>query len=151
MHPLRKLREAGPPTVEQVTALLAENVVLNSPVLVRALEGRDAVARAIANSSRSRDGVGEYVLEKKLDDRTTLLRWQGTIEGHKLESLELLVDDDAGKLVERTIAYRPFPAVRLFRDRMRASQLNAVPDDMWEYPAEAKPILASARLHGGNP
>jgi hypothetical protein len=38
-------------------------------------------------------------------------------------------------LVERTIAYSPFPAVRLFRDRMRASPMNAVPDDMWKYPA----------------
>src|SRR5262249_11746693 len=105
MHPLRKLREAGPPTVEQVATLLAKNVVFNSPVLVRPVKGRDAVAHAIANSSRSRDGIGEYVLEKKLDERTTLLRWQGTIDGHKLESLELLVDDSDGKLVERTIAY----------------------------------------------
>jgi hypothetical protein len=137
MHPLRKLRETGPPSVDQVAALLAEKVVFNSPVLVRPLEGRDAVAHAIANSSRSRDGVGEYVLECKIDDRTTLLRWQGAIDGHKLESLELLIDDEDGKLVERTIAYRPFPAVRLFRDRMQASPLNAVPDDMWEYPAEA--------------
>src|SRR5215469_7576947 len=137
MHALRKLREAGPPTIEQVAALLAENVVFNSPVLVRPLEGRAAVAQAIANSSRSRDEVGDYLLEAKIDDRTTLLRWQGTIDGHKLESLELLVDDDDGKLVERTIAYRPFPAVRLFRDRMRTSPMNAVPDDMWEYPANA--------------
>jgi len=135
MHPLRKLREAGPPTIEQVAALLAENVVFNSPVLVRSLEGRVAVAQAIANSSRSRDGIGEYVLEKKIDARTTVLRWQGTIDGHKLESIELLVDDSDGKLIERTIAYRPFPAVRLFRDRMRATAMNAIPDDMWEYPA----------------
>lgn len=144
MHPLRKLREAGPPNVEQVAVILAEHVVFNSPVLIRPLEGRDAVAHAIANSSRSRDGIGAYVLEKKLDDRTTLLRWQGTIDGHKLESLELLVDDNDGKLVERTIAYRPFPAVRLFRDRMRASPINAVPDDMWEYPAGTYPMSLSA-------
>jgi hypothetical protein len=135
MHPLRKLREAGPPTVEQVAAVLAENVVFNRPVLVRPPEGRDAVAHAIANSSRCRDGVGEYVLKKKIDDRTTLLRWQG-IDGHKVESLELLVDDDDGRLVERTIAYRPLPAVRLFRERVRARPINAVPDDMWEYPAK---------------
>jgi hypothetical protein len=49
------------------------------------------------------------VLERKLDERTTFLRWKGTIEGHRLESLELLVDGPDGLLVERTIAYRPFP------------------------------------------
>jgi hypothetical protein len=47
MHPMRKLREAGPPTFEQFAALLAENVVFNSPILVRPLEGRDAVARTM--------------------------------------------------------------------------------------------------------
>jgi hypothetical protein len=26
------------------------------------------------------DGVGRYVLERKLDDNTTFLRWKGTIE-----------------------------------------------------------------------
>jgi len=119
MHPLRKLREAGPPTVEQGAALL-EDVVFNSPLLVRPLEGRDVVARAIAQSAHSRDGVRDYVLEQKLDERTTFLRWKGTIDGRKLESLELLVDGPDGLLVERTIAYRPFPSVNIFRDQMRA-------------------------------
>ncbi|MBB3772645.1 hypothetical protein FHS55_003266 [Angulomicrobium tetraedrale] len=134
MHPLRSLREAGSPTPEQVAKLLAENVVFNSPVLIRAIEGRDAVSFAIANSSRSRDSVGKYVLESKLDARTTFLRWEGTIDGHKLESLEILVDDENGQLVERTIAYRPFPAVQIFRDRMRANAGGKIPDDMWDYP-----------------
>jgi hypothetical protein len=39
MHPLRKLREGGTATPAQVSALLAENVVFNSPILVRAIEG----------------------------------------------------------------------------------------------------------------
>jgi hypothetical protein len=55
MHPLGKLRDAGPPTVEQVAALLAENVILNSPILIRPVEGRIAVAPAIVQSAHSRD------------------------------------------------------------------------------------------------
>jgi hypothetical protein len=31
MHPLRKLRESGKPTAAQVSELLAENIVFNSP------------------------------------------------------------------------------------------------------------------------
>ncbi len=58
MHPLRALREGGPPSLEQVAALLAENVVFNRPLLVRPIEGRDAVARTIVQSARNRDGVG---------------------------------------------------------------------------------------------
>ena len=32
MHPLRKLRESGKPTSAQVSELLAENIVFNSPL-----------------------------------------------------------------------------------------------------------------------
>jgi hypothetical protein len=58
-----------------------------------------------------------------------------TVEGHKIESLELLTDDDKGLLLERTIAYRPFPAVKIFRERLIALNAGTLPADMWEYPA----------------
>lgn len=44
MHPLRKLRESGKPTPTQVSALLAENIVFNSPILVRPIQGREVIA-----------------------------------------------------------------------------------------------------------
>ena len=90
MHPFRKLREAGPPTPEQAAAILAENVVMHSPVLIKPIVGRELVAITISNSSHSRDNPGKYIFEAKVDDRTTLLRWQGTVEGRTIESLELL-------------------------------------------------------------
>jgi hypothetical protein len=133
MHPFRKLREAGPPTPEQAAAILAENVVMHSPVLVKPIVGRELVAITISNSSRSRDNPGRYVFEARVDDRTTLLRWQGTVQGYRIESLELLTDDESGLLVERTVAYRPFPALRIFRDRLIALNGGKLPPDMWDY------------------
>ena len=50
------------------------------------------VALIFAGSAAVRDGG--YVDEGKLDDRTTFLRWQGTIGGHEFESLEVIVDDE---------------------------------------------------------
>ena len=35
MHPLRKLLESGKPTLAQISELLAENIVFNSPILAR--------------------------------------------------------------------------------------------------------------------
>jgi hypothetical protein len=134
MHPLRKLREAGAPAPEQVAAILAENVVMHSPVLIKPIIGRELVAITISNSSHSRDDPGKYVFEGKLNDKSTLLRWQGTVEGHKIESLELLTDNGDGLLLERTIAYRPFPALKIFRDRLIALNAGRLPADMWEYP-----------------
>jgi hypothetical protein len=134
MHPLRKLREAGPPTPEQVASILAENVIMHSPVLIEPIIGRELVAITISNSSHSRDDPGKYIFEGKLDDKTTLLRWQGTVEGHEIESLELLTDNNDGLLSERTIAYRPFPALRIFRDRLITLNAGRLPADMWDYP-----------------
>jgi|SRR5271156_3108552 len=132
MHPLRKLRESGPHTAAQVETLLAENVVFHSPALVRAVEGRKKTAEVLAVSPTVRKG--KYIAEYRLDNRRTFLRWAGEIEGHEIESLEILVDNDEGLIVERTIAYRPLPAVEIFRDAMRPMLADVLGDDYWEYP-----------------
>jgi hypothetical protein len=132
MHPLRKLRESGNATPDQVGELLAENVVFNSPILIRAIEGRDVVAAIFAQSSSTR-GSGTYTEEAKLDDRTTFLRWVGTMDGHKIESLEIIVDNEQGLIEERTVALRPFPAVKLFRESMYESLKDKLPADVWDY------------------
>lgn len=62
MHPLRKLREAGKPTPAQVSELLADNVVFNSPLLIRPIEGREVGAAIFAQSSSTR-GSGTYTAE----------------------------------------------------------------------------------------
>ena len=134
MHPIRKLRESGHATPELFATLLADDVIMHSPLLTKAILGRDAVAKTMAASARNRDNPGEYVLERKLDENTTFLRWKGTIEGHEFESLELLTDGPDGKLKERTVAYRPFPALKIFRDKQRAAVGDSVPADAWEYP-----------------
>ena len=133
MHPLRKLRESGSATPAQVSELLDEDIVFNSPILARSIGGRDAIAAIFAPSSSTR-GSGSYTAVYKLDEHTTFLRWEGTMDGHKIESLELIVDNEEGLIVERTIALRPYPAVKLFRDAMYASLKDKLPPDVWDYP-----------------
>jgi len=103
MHPLRKLREFGNPTPAQVRELLAENIVFNSPILVRPIEGREVIAAIFAQSSATR-GSGTYTAEFKLDERTTFLRWVGTMDGHKSRAWRFHRDNEQGLIVERTIA-----------------------------------------------
>ena len=134
MHPLRKLRESGSATPSQVRELLADNVVFKSPILIRPIDGRDVIAAIFAQSSSTR-GSGAYTAEFKLDERTTFLRWEGTMDGHKIESLEVIVDNEQGLIEERTIALRPYPAVKLFRDAMHASLKDKLPADVWDYAA----------------
>jgi len=131
MHAIRKLRESGHATIADYEKLLAPNVVFHSPVLIRTAEGRAVVAKIFATSTTLREGA--YTGEWKLDDRRTLLRWKGKIQGYELESFDLIEENDEGLIVDRTIAFRPMPAAKLFRDAMRAAMGSAIPDDYWEY------------------
>ena len=131
MHAIRKLRESGHATVADYEKLLAPNFVFHSPVLIRTAEGRAVVAKIFATSTTLREGA--YTGEWKLDNRRTLLRWKGKIQGHELESFDLIEENDEGLIVDRTIAFRPMPAAKLFRDAMRAAMGSDIPDDFWEY------------------
>lgn len=119
MHPLRALRERGNNTPEEVAALLADDVEFHTPILTRVVTGRDVISRIWALSSRVRSG--HYLREDKLDERTTFLQWQGKIDGRDLEILELIEDDENGLIKKRIAAYRPLPAVELFRSAMYPS------------------------------
>ena len=88
MHAIRKLRESGHATIADYEKLLAPNVVFHSPVLIRTIEGRAVFAKIFATSTTLREGA--YTGEWKLDDRRTLLRWKGKIQGHELESLDIV-------------------------------------------------------------
>ena len=58
------------------------------------------------------------------------------MDGRKIESFEVIVDDEQGLIVERTIAMRPYPAVKQFRNAMHASLKDKLPPDVWDYPAQ---------------
>ena len=96
-------------------------------------QGREVIATIFAQSSPTR-GSGTYTAEFRLDEHTTFLGWVGTMDGHKIESLEVIVDNEQGLIVERPIALRPYPALKLFRDAMYASLKDKLPPDVWDYP-----------------
>ncbi len=102
----------------------------------RPFDGRwIAVASGIRTSASPLVRDSAYIAEHKLGDRTTFLRWKRVIDGHEFERLELIVDDEQGLARDRTIAYRPFPALKRFREKMCPNLKDLVPADLWDYPA----------------
>ena len=135
MHPLRKLRESGDNSPAAVAKLLAENVVFHSPLLVREVEGREKVAVIMATSPEIRHGT--YTSAYRLEDRNTFLRWHGEIEGHEIESLGVVTDNDQGLVVECAIAFRPLPAIQVFRHVLYPLVKDILRPEYWEYSASA--------------
>jgi hypothetical protein len=130
VHPLRALREKGNNAPEQVAELLAEDVVFHSPIFVKGIEGKDAVARVFAASSSVRSG--RYLREDRLDEHTTFIHWAGAVDGHELESLEVIIDEH-GLVKERTVALRPFPAIALFRTAVYPKLKELLGPEYWSY------------------
>ena len=56
------------------------------------------------------------------------------------------MDNEQGLIVERTIALRPFPAVKRFRDAMYASLKDKLPPDVWDYTTAQDSGLQAKRL-----
>ncbi len=102
---------------------------------MRAVEGREKVAVIMATSPKIRQG--SYTAEYRLDDRNTFLRWNGKIEGHEIESLGVVTDNDQGLVVEYTIAFRPLPAAQIFREVIYPLVADIIGPEYWEYSASA--------------
>ncbi len=146
MHPLRALRERGNNTPEEVAALLAQDVEFHTPILTKVVTGRDVISRIWALSSHVRSG--RYLREDKLDERTTFLQWQGEVDGRDLEILELIEDDENGLIIKRIAAYRPLPAVELFRSAMYPSIKDWLGPEYYSYPPDDASSLPTD--HGTN-
>jgi len=50
--------------------------------------------------------------------------------GHKFESIEIIVDNGQGLILECTIALRPCPALKLFRDAMYTALIETLKREM---------------------
>jgi hypothetical protein len=131
LHRLRALRESGAADPSQFAQLLAVNVIFRSPLLVRAVEGRQSVSRVLAAAPFA--WSGHYVREEKLDSHTSFIYWSGSVGGHAVESMELIVDDDNGLVAENTAAFRPLPAVIPFRRKSYEALGEILGPEYWSY------------------
>ena len=60
--------------------------------------------------------------------RSQTTTWKDFIQSH------MDVSAGQGLIVARTVALRPYPALKLFRDAMYASLKDKLPPDVWDYP-----------------
>jgi hypothetical protein len=98
---------------------------------VKADERQTKVAVIMAASPKLRHGA--YTADFRLDDRNTFLRWKGNIEGREIESFGVVTNNDQGLVVDYTIAFRPLPAIQIFRDLRYPLVKDILGPEYWEY------------------
>jgi len=126
-HALRIFKE-GSGNIDELKNLLSDDVTFSSPIFSKPVEGKELVAKVMMTSSSVRNGKFTHEFHQ---DNETVLIWEGIIDGHKLISFELLIDDEEGKIKYRSVAFKPFPVVELFRTAMYEQLKDIIPEDMW--------------------
>ena len=114
VHPFRAAVEAR--DLDAVTELLADGVVFRSPAVFKPYEGRETVSTILRTvvevfedfrytDELGGDGVHALVFEARVGDR-------------RLQGLDLIRDDDDGRIAELTVMIRPASGLMALAERM---------------------------------
>src|ERR1041385_4758654 len=84
---------------------------------------------------RALDDVTRRCLCGRVEARRpkNLAEMEGKNSRSRAGNFDFIEETDEGLILDRTIAFRPMPAAKLFRDAMRAAMGSSIPDDFWEY------------------
>ena len=123
MHPFRAAVEAR--DIDAAIALLADDVVLRSPVVFRPYTGRATVApilRAVAEVFED----FEYVREIGTPDASDhALVFRARVGDRRLEGVDLLHTNDQGEIEELVAMIRPLNAAAALAEAMAARLAEA--------------------------
>lgn len=105
-------------------AILAEDVVLHSPVTFKPFEGRPVVAHVLRTVFEV-FGDFRYVAELDRDDLTTLV-FKARVGEREVDGIDLLRTREDGLIDDITVFIRPLSGLSALRDEMGA-RLGAPP------------------------
>ena len=128
-HPFRIAIESGAGP-QQLQALFAPGATLLAPMLTKPVTATSRILEIIGHAAQVAGPI-QYTLEVT-DPRQTFLFWTGHVQGHALNAVTILVDDDQGLIREMRVLMRAWPVVTLFRDAMYARLSRSIPSDYWE-------------------
>lgn len=118
MHPFRQAVEAR--DVAAVEALLAEDVVLNSPVAYRPYAGKALVLAILRGAARVFEDF-QYVREiTGADGRDHVLVFRANIGAKQVQGCDILHLDDDGLVDELTVMVRPLLGAKALAEAMEA-------------------------------
>jgi hypothetical protein len=116
-HPFRAAVEAG--DIEAAVALLAPDVTFRSPVVHRPYEGADAVAVLLRAVFEVFEDF-RYHEELQSGDGGHALIFAARVGDRELQGLDLLRDDDRGRIAQFTVMVRPLSGALALAEAMKA-------------------------------
>jgi hypothetical protein len=115
-HPFGIAVEAG--DEEGAMATIADDVVFRSPAVHRVYEGKPIVElllRAVATVFENFRYTNEW-----RDGSTTILFFEANVGDRELQGIDILEEDDAGKVAKFTVMIRPLSGLQAVAQAMQA-------------------------------
>ncbi|QOL26469.1 nuclear transport factor 2 family protein [Thalassotalea sp. LPB0316] len=104
--------------------LLADNVVLHSPVIHRKIEGKQMVQMYLTAAFHTfLNETFEYITEaheRREGGEKVVLEFTTQITGIFVNGIDMITFNEAGKIVEFKVMVRPFKALNLINEQMMA-------------------------------
>ncbi len=110
--------------------VLADNVVFEAPIVLKGLEGKELVTTAIGHASATY-GPREYH-HRLMSGPFMLSLWNVSVSGIRIEAANLIQMNAEGKVAKMTVCFQPWPAIKLFHDRMRVRTKSFLSSDYFE-------------------
>lgn len=123
--PAEKLDPKLPPGI-----VLADDVIFEAPIVLKGLQGIELVTRAIGHASAT---YGPRNYKHKLQEGHCILSlWDVSVSGIPIEAANLIQMNQQGKVAKMTVSFQPWPAIKLFHDRMRVRTKGFLSSDYFE-------------------
>ncbi|MCY7294081.1 hypothetical protein [Alteromonas sp. a30] len=114
-----------PPGIE-----LADDVIFEAPIVSKGLQGIKTVTTAIGHASAVY-GPRDYE-HKTMSGACLLSLWNVSVSGLRIEAANLIQFNTEKKVAKMTVSFQPWPAIKLFHDRMRVRTQYFLSSDYFE-------------------
>ncbi|MFD2167362.1 nuclear transport factor 2 family protein [Thalassotalea euphylliae] len=106
--------------ISALKQLLAENVVLHSPVIHRPVEGSNMVSMYLTAALHTFANEHFTYDREFFADNAAVLEFSTEIDGIFINGIDMITFDDAGKIIDFKVMVRPLKAINLINDKMTA-------------------------------
>lgn len=110
--------------------VLAEDVIFEAPIVLKGIQGRELVTRTIGHASAVY-GPRDY-RHKIQSGHLIMSLWNVSVSDIRIEAANLIQINQEGKVAKMTVSFQPWPAIKLFHDRMRVRTKAFLDADYFE-------------------
>jgi hypothetical protein len=106
------------PDHQKLWDMLHPDAVFESPVVHTPQRGRDIVFKYLASADKVLGGEGFTYTGEWLNARGAILEFENTINGIKVNGIDMITWNDAGQIVNFKVMVRPLKAIQMLHQMM---------------------------------